>query len=87
MAIDVTAIMVALLSLAGTAIGSVAGIMAANKLTLYRIEELEHKVDKHNTVMERVALLEQDNGTQWKRIDALRSELEDIKRTVYGGGK
>ena len=45
-------IAVGLLSLAGTLIGSLAGVMAANKLTVYRIEQLEKKVDKHNTVIE-----------------------------------
>lgn len=78
-------IVVAFLSLFGTLIGSVTGVMTANKLTTYRIEQLEKKVDKHNSIIERVALLEQDNGTQWKRIDTLREDLEALKRDVYGG--
>lgn len=65
-------IIVGLLSLTGTLIGTIAGIMTANKLTNYRIEELERKVEKHNAVIERVALLEQDNKTQWNRIDELK---------------
>ena len=76
-------IIVGLLSLLGTSIGSVAGIMAASKLTNYRISELEKKVDKHNTIIERFALLEQDNNTQWKRIDDLKDSLERIKLEVY----
>ena len=40
-------VIVGLLSLCGTLIGSIAGIIASNKLTLYRIEQLEKKVDKH----------------------------------------
>ena len=51
-------IVVALISLAGTAIGSVAGILAANKLTTYRIEQLEIKVDKHNNLIDRTYKLE-----------------------------
>ena len=39
-----TEIIVALLSLLGTAIGSLAGIMAANKLVVYRIEQLEKRL-------------------------------------------
>ena len=39
-------IIVALLSLAGTLIGSLFGIIAANKLVVYRIEQLEKKVEK-----------------------------------------
>ena len=77
-------IIVGVLSLVGTLVGSIAGILTANKLTNYRIDQLEKKVDKHNSVIERVALLEKDNGTQWKRIDELRDDLEAIKRSVYG---
>lgn len=71
-------VLVAVLSLLGTAFGSVTGIMAANKLTNYRIAELKKKVDKHNTIIERFALLEQDNSTQWKRIDDLRASMEKM---------
>ena len=75
-------VLVAVLSLLGTAFGSVTGIMAANKLTNYRIAELEKKVDKHNTIIERFALLEQDNKTQWNRIDDLKSSMDEIKKEV-----
>lgn len=51
-------IVVGLLSLTGTLVGSAAGILAANKLTNYRIQQLEIKVDKHNSVMERFYRLE-----------------------------
>ena len=51
-------IIVALLSMAGTALGSISGVMAAHKLTNYRIEQLEKKVDKHNSMVERVYKLE-----------------------------
>ncbi|MGI6151602.1 MAG: hypothetical protein ACOYIR_06590 [Christensenellales bacterium] len=53
-------VIVALLSLAGTAIGSILGIFANNKLVIYRLEQLEKKVERHNNVVERVALLEKD---------------------------
>lgn len=79
-------ILVGLLSLAGTLIGSVAGILTANRLTNYRIEELEKKVDKHNSVVERVAILEQNEDTQWKRIDELKTDMESVKKEVYSKG-
>lgn len=62
-------VIVALLSLAGTVIGSWAGIRQANKLTNYRIEQLEKKVDKHNSIIERTYELE-------KKVAVLQ---EDIK--------
>lgn len=75
-------IVVACLSLAGTLVGSIVGILTANKLVVYRIEQLEKAVNKHNSVVERVALLEQDNKSQWKRLDEFRDDLEAIKREI-----
>ncbi len=51
-------VLVALISLLGTAFGSVAGILAANRLVVYRIEQLENKVAKHNNLVERIYRLE-----------------------------
>lgn len=56
---------------------------ASNSKTMYRIEELEKKVDKHNQVVERFLLLERDEETQWKRIDELRGDMEEIKKEVW----
>lgn len=78
-----TEIIIAILSLCGTAIGSVAGIMAANRLTVYRIEQLELKMNKHNQILERFVTLEHDEQTQWKRIDELKADMENIKKEVY----
>ena len=65
-------IIVAILSLAGTLIGSLAGILTANKLVVYRIEQLEKKVEKHNNVIERVYLLE-------KNEEVIENEIEHLK--------
>lgn len=53
-----TEVITALLAMTGTLVGSLAGIMTANKLAIYRIEQLEKKVEKHNTVVERMTTLE-----------------------------
>ncbi len=45
-------VIVGLLSLVGTLIGSLCGILVANKLVNYRLEQLEKKVDKHNSLVE-----------------------------------
>lgn len=82
-----SSVIVAILALVGTLIGSLAGILTANKMTNYRINELEQKVEKHNAVVERVALLEQSVNAQWKRFDELKAELAKIKQMIYGGGK
>ncbi len=51
-------LLVALISLAGTALGTLGGILAANRLTNYRIEQLEKKVQAHNNIVERTYILE-----------------------------
>lgn len=68
-------IIVALLSCLGTVIGSLLGILAANKLTNYRIEQLEKKVEKHNKVIERVYKLE-------GRADVIESEIAEDERRL-----
>ena len=42
----------------GIVIGTFGGIMASSKLVNYRLEQLEKKVDKHNSVIERMFVLE-----------------------------
>ena len=73
-------IVVALLSMAGTAIGSISGVMAANKLTNYRIEQLEKKVDKHNTVIERTFKLEEAQAVLTEQIKVANHRIEDLER-------
>ena len=53
-----TEIIIGMLSLIGTAIGSTAGILTANKLVNYRIGQLEEKVSKHNDLIERMYKVE-----------------------------
>ena len=66
-------VIVAILSLVGTLIGSLAGILTANKLTNYRIEQLEKKVEKHNSVIERVYKLEKEEAVIQEEINQLKT--------------
>lgn len=66
-------ILVALLSMVGTLGGSLAGILTANKLTNYRIQQLEDKVEKHNKVIERVYNLEKHEAVLDEEIKQLKS--------------
>ena len=74
-------IIVALLSLAGTLMGSLFGILAANKLVVYRIEQLEKKVEKHNNVLERVYSLEKDEAVIKEEIKVVNYRIEDLEKT------
>lgn len=60
---------VALLGLLGTLAGSFLGVIASQKLTQYRLERLEKKVDLHNQVVERTYILEGE----------MREVVHDIK--------
>ena len=53
-------VVVAIISLCGTLIGTFGGIIASTKLTTYRLEQLEKKVEKHNTLVERMYKVEED---------------------------
>ena len=74
-----SSIISALIALVGSLLGTLGGIMVSNKLTAYRLEQLEKKVDKHNNVLERVALMEQNEKAIWRRVDELRNEVHEMK--------
>ena len=68
-------VIVGLLSLVGTTIGSLTGILTANKLVNYRLNALETKVDKHNSVIERTYRLEEN-------VKELSHDIEEVKRRL-----
>lgn len=70
------AVIVAVLALIGTLGGTFGGILTANKLTNYRIEQLEQKVEKHNKVIERVYNLEKNEAVIEEEIEHLKKYHE-----------
>lgn len=68
-------VLVALLSLAGTLLGSLAGILASSKLTNYRLSQLEQKVDRHNSFGERIPVLEEKMKVVNHRLDDLEGVM------------
>lgn len=48
----------AFFSFLGSAIGCVAGILASQRLTNYRLQQLEARVNKHNNLVERMTASE-----------------------------
>ena len=73
------AIIVALMSLAGTILGSLGGILASQKLTEHRLKELEKKVDRHNQLIERTYKLE-------GQITELQHDVRNIKQRATDAG-
>ncbi len=66
-------VIVGLLSLVGTIIGTLGGIIATSRLTTYRIEQLEKKVDKHNSFAERMPVVEE-------QIKVINHRIEDLEK-------
>ena len=71
---------VAVLSLFGTLAGSLGGILTANKLTNYRIQQLEEKVEKHNKVIERVFNLEKHEAVMEEAIKVANHRIDDLEQ-------
>lgn len=71
-------IIVALLSLFGTILGTFGGILTTNKLISYKIEQLEKKVEKHNQVIERVYELEKHEAVVDTEIKSISHQIEEI---------
>jgi hypothetical protein len=47
-------IVIALIAAGGGLLGSGIGVIASSRLTTYRLEQLEKKVDKHNQLVDRM---------------------------------
>lgn len=69
-------VIVAIVSLFGTLAGTFGGILTSSKLTNYRLEQLEKKVDKHNNFAERIPVMEQSIKVANHRIEDLEREFE-----------
>ena len=64
-------VLVAVLSLCGTFIGTLGGILVSAKLVNYRLEQLEKKVEKHNNFAERIPVIEEKLKVEEHRIEDL----------------
>ena len=71
-------IIVALLAMLGTIIGSGLSIFANQKLTNYKIEELRKTVEKHNTLVERTYKLEEKAAIVDEKIKVIEAEIKEV---------
>lgn len=69
------AILISLFSLVGTLVGTFGGVITGTKLMNYRIEQLEKRVEKHNSVVERMYQAE-------GHIEELIHDVHDIKKLI-----
>lgn len=79
------AVIVALIGLAGSGLGSVLGILVSSKLTQYRLEQLEKKVQTHNNLIERTYKLEERTELQEEKIKVANHRIDDLECFHKGG--
>ena len=77
-----TEIIVALIAAGGGLLGSLGGVIASSKLTTYRIRQLENKVEKHNTVIERTYKLEETEAVMQEQIRVANHRIADLEKQM-----
>lgn len=87
------AVLVAIIGLVGSGAGAFGGILISSKLTQYRLEQLELKVEKHNSLIDRMYkaegrldIVEQILGDQdelyRERIKVANHRIADLEKAV-----
>lgn len=74
------AIVVAVLSLLGTLAGTFGGILTANRLTNYRIQQLEKKVEEHNNLVSRMYAVERQEAVMEEEIKVANHRIDDLEQ-------
>ena len=69
----------AAISLIGTLVGTLGGIALSSKLTNYRIEQLEKKVEKHNNLITRTYKLEQEFAVMDEKVKVANHRIDDLE--------
>ena len=77
-------IILSLLSALCSLIGSLGGILVTSKFNLYRLEQLEKKVDKHNHLVERMYEIEKTVTTATslydEEIKVINHRISDLEQ-------
>ena len=74
------AVLVALIGLGGSGLGSLFGVLVSSRLTQYRLEQLEKKVQAHNNLVERTYKLEECTQIQEEKLRVVNHRLQDLER-------
>lgn len=71
-------VLVALLSLLGTLAGACGGVLVANKLVNYRLQQLEKKVDQHNSLIDRMYCAEHKLGLLGEQVKTVGQRVDGL---------
>ncbi|MGN0527403.1 MAG: hypothetical protein ACI4IF_08195 [Acutalibacteraceae bacterium] len=80
---NVTTIIVALISGVFSLIGYIYGNKKSQSKTLYRIDQLEKKQDKHNSLIERMYKAESSVLVLGEQVHSLSNRLNTIEQSVH----
>lgn len=72
-------IVVAIISLIGTLMGSYLSQRKSSALIAYRLEQLEKKVDKHNNLVERMYKVEERLSIQEKETKVINHRIKNLE--------
>ena len=75
-------IIVAVIGLVGSGAGAFGGILVSSKLTQYRLEQLEKKVQAHNHLVERMYQVEERTELQEEKIKVANHRIGDLEKAV-----
>ena len=73
-------IVIALIAFAGTLLGSYFAQRKTTALVVYRLEQLENKVDKHNSIIERMYKVEQKVSLIDEKIKVANHRIDDLEK-------
>lgn len=76
---DYSAIIVGVLALTGTLVGSLIGNNKTQALVIYRLQQLENQVNKHNNLVERMYNLEERQKVMEEQIKVANHRIKDIE--------
>lgn len=76
------AVIVALLSLVGTLVGAYLANRKSAALVAYRLEQLEHKVNKHNNLVECTYALEKRMAVTDESIKVANHRIADLEKII-----
>ena len=74
------AIISALVGLVGSGIGAFVGLVLNNKLVVYRLEQLEKRVQAHNSLIDRMYKVEQDISVIDEKLAVANHRIGDLER-------
>ena len=75
-------IIVALITSVSTLAVAIVSIIMSNRLISFKVDDLTKKVEKHNNLVERIAVLERDNKTAFNQLAEVKEDINKVADRV-----